>query len=196
MKKLLAVTLVGTILLGACGPITKENDEKTHKNETKKSKNEDGDYNKELREFLSKDIPTTDRMFNYMLSSSDETAKPQVAIKKYKQYSKEFDDNLKIHKKNLKNFKANKNEKIVGDFFITFNEASSTHLKGLITDLEKIQSGQATAYELVEHMSNLDNKFTEDVLKANKKFKKIPNSELKKIIGNDLYKKLDRTLNK
>ncbi|WP_323702831.1 hypothetical protein [Mammaliicoccus sp. Dog046] len=189
MKKLLAVTLVGTILLSSCGNITKDNDEKTHKNETKSSKNEDGDYNKELRKYFRKDIPTLDRMFKYMSSHPDEAANPQDTIDAYKQYAKEIDDNLKIHKDNLKNFKANGKEKIVGDYFITLNEVFSTYLKGIIKDLEKIQSGQDTNPEVYKHMGKLSDKFNEGTNKVDEESEKVSDSELKKIIGNDLYKK-------
>ncbi|WP_314347473.1 hypothetical protein [Mammaliicoccus vitulinus] len=198
MKKLLIATITGTLLLGACGNTSGNEEEKKQQTttKTKSNKKEEKQYNKELRNYLSMDLGSYEIIFNYIYSNQDGAADPQDMIDAYKQYSNELDENLKLHKKNIKNIEGKGNAKIINDSFIGLNETFSEFLNGIALELEKFQSEEITEDEFDKNIEDIQSEMENKLNEYENIDKDISDDEFKKIIGSDLFNEYDRVFNK
>ena len=203
MKKLLLATLTGTLLLGACGN-TSGSEEKKQETTTKEKSNkkevnnkkEENQYNKELRDYLSKDFGSYEILFNYIFSSQDGDENPQDVIDAYKQYSNELNENLKIHENNIKNLKGKSNEEKLNDSFVGINKTFSEFLSGVAQEMEKLQNETITSEEFDKNIEELQKDMDNNVDKYTSISDDISTDELEKIIGSDLFKEYERIFNK
>ncbi len=197
MKKLLLVTLTGTLLLGACGNSSGSEEKKQETTTKEKSnKKEDKQYNKELRNYMSMDLSTYEIMFNYIYSNQDGDSDPQDIIEAYKQYSNELDSNLKLHQKNIKNIEGKGNEKKINDSFIGMNETFSVFLSSFASEMEKYQSETITEDEFDKNIEDIQSKTDNKLEKHMTSLDDISDKEIEKIIGKELYDEYERVFTK
>lgn len=198
MKKLLIATITTTLLLGACGNTSGNEEEKKQQTstKTKSNKKEEKQYNKELRNYLSMDLASYEIMFNYIYSNQDGAADPQDIKDAYNQYSNELDENLKLHKKNIKNLDGKGNEKILNDGFVKMNEIFSNFLSGLATELENYQAGKITDEEFDNNIESLQNELDSQIDKNSNMGEDVSDEEFKKIVGAELFKEYELVFSK
>ncbi len=195
MKKILLAALTGTLLLGACTNTSSNDDKKEQSNSNEKSnKKVMYVYNAELRNYLTMNLATYEKIFNY-IDSTDDDDNFQEMIDAYRQYSKELDDNLKYHKKHTKDFKGKKNEKKINDGFIIMSESLSKSLKDIARETEKFQSGEITEDELYKHLIDIQKELENKKDEFNKITEDVSDKELKDIIGSVIYKECKRVMN-
>lgn len=197
MKKLLLAMLTGTLLLGACGN-TSGNEDKKQETSTKEKSNkkEENKYNKELRNYMGMDLGSYEIMFNYIYSNQDGDADPQDIIDAYKQYSNELNSNLKIHQKNIKNLEGKGNEKKINDSFVGINKTFSGLLSDMAEEMEKHLSEKTTEDEFSENMKYIQSNMENDLEKYTSIIDDLSDDEIEKIIGKELYDEYDRVFNK
>ncbi len=197
MKKLLLATLTGTLLLGACGN-TSGSEEKNQETTTKEKNNkkEDKQYNKELRNYMSMDLGSYEIMFNYIYSNQDGEDDVQGMIDAYRQYSKELNENLKIHENNIKNLKGKSNEEKINDSFVGINKTFSEFLSSLASELEKYQSESITEDEFSKNIEDIQSRMENKIDEYSSISENISDAEFKKILGSELFKEYDRVFNK
>ncbi|WP_239749018.1 MULTISPECIES: hypothetical protein [unclassified Mammaliicoccus] len=195
MKKILLAALTGTLLLGACTN-TSSNDEKKEQSNSNEKNNKKVMYvyNAELRNYLTMNLATYEKIFNYIDSTEDDD-NLQEKINAYRQYSKDLDDNLKYHKKHTKDLKGKKNEKKINDGFIIMSESLSKSLKDIAHEIEKFQSGEITEDELYKHLIDIQKELENKKDEFNQITEDVPDEEFKKIIGSVIYKEYKRVLN-
>lgn len=195
MKKILLAALTGTLLLGACTNTSSNDDKKEQSNSNEKSnKKVMYLYNAELRNYLTMNLATYEKIFNY-IDSTEDNDNFQEMIDAYRQYSKELDDNLKYHKKHTKDFKGKKNEKKINDGFIIMSESLSKSLKDIARETEKFQSGEITEDELYKHLIDIQKELENKKDEFNKITEDVSDKELKDIIGSVIYKEYKRVMN-
>ncbi|MDT0694715.1 hypothetical protein [Mammaliicoccus sciuri] len=197
MKKLLLATLTGTLLLGACGN-TSGSEEKKQETSTKEksNKNEDKQYNKELRNYMSMDLGSYEIMMNYIDSNQDGGDDVQGMIDAYRQYSNELNENLKIHENNIKNLKGKSNEEKINDSFVGINKTFSEFLSSLASELEKYQSESITEEEFSKNIEDIQSRMENKINEYSSISEDISDAEFKKIVGSELFKEYDRVFNK
>lgn len=195
MKKILLAALTGTLLLGACTN-TSSNDEKKEQSNSNEKNNKKVMYvyNAELRNYLTMNLATYEKIFNHIDSTEDDD-NFQEMIHAFRQYSKELDDNLKYHKKHTKDLKGKKNEKKINDGFIINSESLSKSLKDIAREIEKFQSGEITEDELYEHLIDVQKELENKKDKFNQITEDVSDKELKDIIGSVIYKEYKRVMN-
>ncbi|MFI3379448.1 hypothetical protein [Mammaliicoccus sciuri] len=195
MKKILLAALTGTLLLGACTN-TSSNDEKKEQSNSNEKNNKKVMYvyNAELRNYLTMNLATYEKIFNYIDSTEDDD-NFQEKIDAYRQYSKDLDDNLKYHKKHTKDLKGKKNEKKINDGFIIMSESLSKSLKDIARKTEKFQSGEITEDELYEHFIEIQKELENKKDEFNQITEDISDQEFKDIMGSVIYKKYKRVMN-
>lgn len=195
MKKILLAALTGTLLLGACTN-TSSNDEKKEQSNSNEKNNKKVMYvyNAELRNYLTMNLATYKKIFNYIDSTEDDD-NFQEMIPAFRQYSKELDDNLKYHKKHTKDLKGKKNEKKINDEFILMSESLSKSLKDKAHEIEKFQSGEITEDELYEHLIDVHKELENKKDEFNQITEDVSDKELKDIIGSVIYKEYKRVMN-
>ncbi|MCJ1763243.1 hypothetical protein N7L96_08790 [Mammaliicoccus sciuri] len=195
MKKILLAALTGTLLLGACTN-TSSNDEKKEQSNSNEKNNKKVMYvyNAELRNYLTMNLATYEKIFNYIDSTEDDD-NFQEMIDAYRQYSKDLDDNLKYHKKHTKDLKGKKNEKKINDGFIIMSESLSKSLKDIARKTEKFQSGEITEDELYEHFIEIQKELENKKDEFNQITEDISDQEFKDIMGSVIYKKYKRVMN-
>ena len=195
MKKILLAALTGTLLLGACTN-TSSNDEKKEQSNSNEKNNKKVMYvyNAELRNYLTMNLATYEKIFNYIDSTEDDD-NSQEMIPAFRQYSKELDDNLKYHKKHTKDLKGKKNEKKINDEFILMSESLSKSLKDKAHEIEKFQSGEITEDELYEHLIDVHKELENKKDEFNQITEDVSDKELKDIIGSVIYKEYKRVMN-
>ncbi len=195
MKKILLAALTGTLLLGACTNTSSNDGKKEQSNSNEKSnKKVMYVYNAELRNYLTMNLATYEKIFNYIDSTEDDD-NFQEMINAFRQYSKDLDDNLKYHKKHTKDHKGKKNEKKINDGFIIMSESLSKSLKDIARETEKFQSGEITEDELYEHFIEIQKELENKKDEFNQISEDVPDEEFKKIIGSVIYKEYKRVMN-
>ncbi|MCD8895132.1 hypothetical protein K2V62_09845 [Mammaliicoccus sciuri] len=195
MKKILLAALTGTLLFGACTNTSSNDDKKEQSNSNEKSnKKVMYVYNAELRNYLTMNLATYEKIFNYIDSTEDDD-NFQEMIPAFRQYSKELDDNLKYHKKHTKDLKGKKNEKKINDGFIIMSESLSKSLKDIARETEKFQSGEITEDELYEHFIEIQKELENKKDEFNQITEDISDKELKDIMGSVIYKEYKRVMN-
>lgn len=195
MKKILLAALTGTLLLGACTNTSSNDDKKEQSNSNEKSnKKVMYLYNAELRNYLTMNLATYEKIFNY-IDSTEDNDNFQEMIDAYRQYSKDLDDNLKYHKKHTKDLKGKKNEKKINDGFIIMSESLSKSLKDIAHEIEKFQSAEITKDELYEHFIEIQKELENKKDEFNQITEDISDKELKDIMGSVIYKDYKRVLN-
>ncbi|MEB6214664.1 hypothetical protein MXL65_05330 [Mammaliicoccus sciuri] len=106
MKKILLAALTGTLLLGACTNTSSNDEKKEQSNSNEKiNKKVMYVYNAELRNYLTMNLATYEKIFNY-IDSTEDNDNFQEMIPAFRQYSKELNDNLKYHKNTPKILKV------------------------------------------------------------------------------------------
>lgn len=197
MKKLLLATLTGTLLLGACGN-TSGSEEKKQETSTKEKSNkeEDKQYNKELRNYMGIDLGSYEIIMNYIYSNQDGEAEVQDMIDAYRQYSNELEENLKLHQKNIKNLEGKGNEKKINDSFVGINKTFSEFLSSLASEMEKYQSESITENEFNKSIEDIQSRMENKIDEYSSISEDISDAEFKKIVGSELFKEYDRVFNK
>ncbi|WP_436878294.1 hypothetical protein [Mammaliicoccus sciuri] len=197
MKKLLLATLTGTLLLGACGN-TSGSEEKKQETSTKEKSNkeEDKQYNKELRNYMGIDLGSYEIIVNYIYSNQDGEAEVQDMIDAYRQYSNELEENLKLHQKNIKNLEGKGNEKKINDSFVGINKTFSEFLSSLASEMEKYQSESITENEFNKSIEDIQSRMENKIDEYSSISEDISDAEFKKIVGSELFKEYDRVFNK
>lgn len=197
MKKLLLATLTVTLLLGACGN-TSGSEEKKQETSTKEKSNkeEDKQYNKELRNYMGIDLGSYEIIMNYIYSNQDGEAEVQDMIDAYRQYSKELEENLKLHQKNIKNLEGKGNEKKINDSFVGINKTFSEFLSSLASEMEKYQSESITENEFNKNIEDIQSRMENKIDEYSSISEDISDAEFKKIVGSELTKEYDRVFNK
>lgn len=197
MKKLLLATLTGTLLLGACGD-TSGSEEKKQETSTKEKSNkeEDKQYNKELRNYMGIDLGSYEIIMNYIYSNQDGEADVQDMIDAYRQYSNELEENLKLHQKNIKNLEGKGNEKKINDSFVGINKTFSEFLSSLASEMEKYQSESITENEFNKNIEDIQSRMENKIDEYSSISEDISDAEFKKIVGSELFKEYDRVFNK
>lgn len=197
MKKLLLATLTGTLLLGACGN-TSGSEEKKQETSTKEKSNkeEDKQYNKELRNYMGIDLGSYEIIMNYIYSNQDGEAEVQDMIDAYRQYSNELEENLKLHQKNIKNIEGKGNEKKINDSFVGINKTFSEFLSSLASEMEKYQSESITENEFNKNIEDIQSRMENKIDEYSSISEDISDAEFKKIVGSELTKEYDRVFNK
>lgn len=197
MKKLLLATLTGTLLLGACGN-TSGSEEKKQETSTKEKSNkeEDKQYNKELRNYMGIDLGSYEIIMNYIYSNQDGEAEVQDMIDAYRQYSNELEENLKLHQKNIKNLEGKGNEKKINDSFVGINKTFSEFLSSLASEMEKYQSESITENEFNKNIEDIQSRMENKIDEYSSISEDISDAEFKKIVGSELTKEYDRVFNK
>lgn len=195
MKKILLAALTGTLLLGACTN-TSSNDEKKEQSNSNEKNNKKVMYvyNAELRNYLTMNLATYEKIFNH-IDSTEDNDNFQEMIPAFRQYSKELDDNLKYHKKHTKDLKGKKNEKKINDEFILMSESLSKSLKDKAHEIAKFQSGEITEDELYEHLIDVQKELENKKDEFNQITEDVSDKELKDIIGSVIYKEYKRVMN-
>lgn len=195
MKKILLAALTGTLLLGACTN-TSSNDEKKEQSNSNEKRNKKVMYvyNAELRNYLTMNLATYEKIFNY-IDSTEDNDNFQEMIDAYRQYSKDLDDNLKYHKKHTKDLKGKKNEKKINDGFIIMSESLSISLKDIARETEKFQSGEITKDELYEHFIEIQKELENKKDEFNQVTEDVSDKEIKDIMGSVIYKEYKRVMN-
>ncbi|MCJ0953354.1 hypothetical protein [Mammaliicoccus sciuri] len=195
MKKILLAALTGTLLLGSCTNTSSNDEKKEQSNSNEKSnKKVMYVYNAELRNYLTMNLATYEKIFNYIDSTEDDD-NFQEMINAFRQYSKDLDDNLKYHKKHTKDLKGKKNEKKINDGFIIMSESLSKSLKDIARETEKFQSGEITEDELYKHLIDIQKELENKKDEFNQISEDVPDEEFKKIIGSVIYKEYKRVMN-
>ncbi|PTJ67359.1 hypothetical protein BU008_14030, partial [Mammaliicoccus sciuri] len=197
MKKLLLATLTGTLLLGACGD-TSGSEEKKQETSTKEKSNkeEDKQYNKELRNYMGIDLGSYEIIMNYIYSNQDGEVEVQDMIDAYRQYSNELEENLKLHQKNIKNLEGKGNEKKINDSFVGINKTFSEFLSSLASEMEKYQSESITENEFNKNIEDIQSRMENKIDEYSSISEDISDAEFKKIVGSELFKEYDRVFNK
>ncbi|MCD8797567.1 hypothetical protein [Mammaliicoccus sciuri] len=195
MKNILLAALTGTLLLGSCTN-TSSNDEKKEQSNSNEKRNKKVMYvyNAELRNYLTMNLATYEKIFNYIDSTEDDD-NFQEMINAFRQYSKDLDDNLKYHKKHTKDLKGKKNEKKINDGFIIMSESLSKSLKDIARETEKFQSGEITEDELYEHFIEIQKELENKKDEFNQISEDVSDKKLKDIMGSVIYKEYKRVLN-
>ncbi|WP_204256400.1 hypothetical protein [Mammaliicoccus sciuri] len=197
MKKILLAMLTGTLLLGACGN-TSGSEEKKQETSTKEKSNkeEDKQYNKELRNYMGIDLGSYEIIMNYIYSNQDGKAEVQDMIDAYRQYSNELEENLKLHQKNIKNIEGKGNEKKINDSFVGINKTFSEFLSSLASEMEKYQSESITEDEFNKNLEDIQSRMENKIDEYSSISEDISDAEFKKIVGSELFKEYDRVFNK
>lgn len=182
MKKLLLAMLTGTLLLGACGN-TSGNEDKKEETSTKEKSNkkEENKYNKELRNYMGMDLGSYEIMFNYIYSNQDGDTDPQDIIDAYKQYSNELNSNLKIHQKNIKNLEGKGKEKKINDSFVGINKTFSGLLSDMAEEMEKHLYEKTTEDEFSENMEYIQSNMENDLEKYTSIIDDLSDDEIEKL---------------
>lgn len=197
MKKILLAMLTGTLLLGACGN-TSGSEEKKQETSTKEKSNkeEDKQYNKELRNYMGIDLGSYEIIMNYIYSNQDGEAEVQDMIDAYRQYSNELEENLKLHQKNIKNLEGKGNEKKINDSFVGINKTFSEFLSSLASEMEKYQSESITEDEFNKNIEDIQSRMENKIDEYSSISEDISDAEFKKIVGSELFKEYNRVFNK
>ncbi|MFY2152551.1 hypothetical protein ACOSZA_06310 [Mammaliicoccus sciuri] len=195
MKKILLAALTGTLLLGSCTN-TSSNDEKKEQSNSNEKRNKKVMYvyNAELRNYLTMNLATYEKIFNY-IDSTEDNDNFQEMIPAFRQYSKELDDNLIYHKKHTKDLKDKKNEKKINDGFIIMSESLSKSLKDIARETEKFQSGEITEDEFYKHLIDIQKELENKKDEFNQITEDVSDKELKDIMGSVIYKEYKRVMN-
>ncbi|ASE37829.1 hypothetical protein [Staphylococcus pettenkoferi] len=169
MKKTAGILLASALLLGACGTSKKEQHEK---------------YQKALRTFVDKD------MDNFQKFQKDtRTLKNSELVEELSKTRKSFEKDRDEFDKSTKNIEGTKDQEKLAKNFRNLNKETDKMLKRMKNKTQELSDGDLTEPEYSREIIDITKDYPEKAKPKDEN--KIDSKSVKKILGDDVYKKAE-----